>query len=59
MDGLSLKKEITEIYKLVSSLSVQGDAVELVAMIRIRLRKLHESVDQIDKEDSTDENVGI
>lgn len=59
MDTLSLKKEITEIYKLVSSLSVQGDAVELVAMIRIRLRKLHESVDQIDKEDSTDENIRV
>lgn len=59
MEVPKLKKEILDIYNLVSSLSVQGDAVDLVAMIRFRLRTLHENVDKIDKEGPANENVEV
>lgn len=45
-------KEVNDIYGLVSSIPVQGDAVEVVAMIRVRLRKLNgELRERLEKEE--------
>lgn len=37
-----LSLELKQIYTLVSSLLVSGDSVDIVAAIRLRLRKLYE-----------------
>lgn len=41
-----LAKEINEIYQLISSLSVSGDAVDIVAAIRFRLQKIYKEVNE-------------
>lgn len=46
-----LAKEINEIYQMISSLSVSGDAVDLIAAVRFRLQKIY-------KEVSEDANAG-
>lgn len=48
-------KEVGDIYNLVSSIPVQGDAVEVVAMVRVRLRKLNGELINLKK--SSEENV--
>lgn len=55
MDVDDVLKEVSDIYNLVSSIPVQGDAVEVVAMVRVRLRKLNGELINLKK--SSEENV--
>ncbi len=40
-----MKKELNEIYSLLSALPVNGDAVDVIAAIRAKLRKLIKEAD--------------
>lgn len=42
----NLAKEINEIYMMISSLSVSGDAVDIIASIRFRLQKMYKEVSE-------------
>lgn len=45
-----LLKEVGDIYHLVSSIPVQGDAVEVIAMVRVRLRNLSNELKKLDED---------
>lgn len=45
-----VKKELDEIYRMISSIPVQGEAVELMAAARAKLRKAYASIEQMGKE---------
>lgn len=36
-----LQKEINEVFKLISAISVSGDAVDIMAAVRVRLRSAY------------------
>lgn len=50
MDIENLQKQVSTIYAIVSSLNVSGDAVDAVAAIRSKLRKLDRDIAEAGKE---------
>lgn len=40
-----MKTDLVEIYRLLSSLNVSGDAVDIMATVRLKIRKLIKSLD--------------
>lgn len=53
-----VQKELDQAYRLLSTLPVSGDAVEVVASVRMRLRKAYEMVGQNNAESKEDKHGG-
>ena len=49
-----IQKELDEVYKLVSVVQVSGDAVDVIATVRARLRKAYELAAAPDAEGESD-----
>lgn len=49
-----IKRNIDEAYRLISSIPVQGEAVDLMAAARAKLRKAYASIEQMGKEVNRD-----
>lgn len=47
MDTKYLQKQVSDIYAIVSALNVSGDAVDVVAVLRARLRKLNADIAEL------------
>lgn len=53
-----VQQELDQAYRLLSTLPVSGDAVEVVASVRMRLRKAYELAAAKEKEDKEDKHGG-
>lgn len=51
----NILKELSSVFQLVSSISVQGDAVDHVAVIRSKLRKIYAELEKINSEQKSDQ----
>lgn len=43
-----LRKEVDAIYRMISSLSVSGDAVDIIAAVRAKLKRVHGELAKLD-----------
>ena len=49
-----IRKELDEAYKLISVVQVSGDAVDIIATVRARLRKAYELAAEPETEEAGD-----
>lgn len=49
-----IMKELDSVYKTVSSIPVTGDAVDAMAVVRAKLRKIYAELDKTKEEVDTD-----
>lgn len=54
MDTKDIRKQIGDIYIMVSTLQASGDAVDTIAAVRARLRRLDGSIAELEKGADTD-----
>lgn len=54
MDTKKLAKQVSDIYNIVSAIAVRGDAVDLMAAARTKLRELAGAIEAVEKEAVTD-----
>ena len=53
-----IMKELDSVYKTVSSIPVTGDAVDAMAVVRAKLRKIYAELDKV-KEEVTADGDGV
>ena len=53
-----IMKELDSVYKTVSSIPVTGDAVDAMAVVRAKLRKIYAELEKA-KEEVTDDGDGV
>ena len=53
-----IMKELDTVYKTVSSIPVTGDAVDAMAIVRAKLRKIYAELDKV-KEEVTADGDGV
>lgn len=49
-----VKKDLDETYRLISSIPVRGESVDLMAAARAKLRKVYDSIEKMGKEVKND-----
>ena len=54
-----LIKELDSAYRMISSVPVTGDAIDLIAGARLKLRHVHSALKQMNEEQKTEEQTDV
>lgn len=54
-----LLKELNSAYRMISSIPVTGDAIDLIAGARLKLRHVQSALKKMDEEQKTEEQTDV
>lgn len=54
-----LLKELNSAYRMISSIPVTGDAIDLIAGARLKLRHVQSALNQMNEEQKTEEQTDV